>query len=180
MDLRRQGPPVEETSVGRRTPLPGSSAKVAHPPLPRLSSAARVSGIFDRLSTRLSVSALPPISRDKTLANMSTIMRQQLELAPRSSSTRTSASRMDEASAARACTAHTTPHMRHSTCMHCTHLHYTAHACTAHTIYTAHSCTADHALHTHCRRAQPPSAPERRLQAALNASPQSYSPKPLP
>ena len=155
-----RGPPAQETSVESSTPLPDSSAKAVHPPLPRLSSAARVSGMFDRLSTRLSVSALPPISRDKTLANMSTIMRQQLELAPRDSasarrsSTRTSASRMDEASTARACTAHTT-------------LHRT-------------SCTADHTLHTHCRRAQPPSAPERRLQAALNASPQSYSPKPLP
>ena len=158
MDSRRQGPPAEETSVERGTPLPGSSAKAAPPPLPRLSSAARVSGIFDRLSTRLSVSALPPISRDKTLANMSTIMRQQLELAPRSSSTRTSASRMDEASAARACTAHT------YTTLHMHALHN----------YTAHSCTADHTLHTHCRRAQPPSAPERRLQAALNASLQSY------
>ena len=131
MHSRRQRAPAEETSVERGTPLPGSSAKVAHPPLPRLSSAARVSGIFDRLSTRLSVSALPPISRDKTLANMSTIMRQQLELAPRDSasarrsSTRTSASRMDEASAARACTAHTytTLHMHALHTLSTQHIH---------------------------------------------------------
>ena len=171
-----RGPPAQETSVESSTPLPDSSAKAVHPPLPRLSSAARVSGMFDRLSTRLSVGGslspiyLSPISRETTLANMSTSMRQQLKLArdsasARRSSTRTSASRMDEASTACACTLHT--------------LHYSARACTAHTTL-AHACTAPYALHTHCRRAQPPSAPERRLQAALNASPQSYSPKPLP
>ena len=141
------------------TPLPDSSAKAVHPPLPRLSSAARVSGIFDRLSTRLSVSALPPISRDKTLANMSTIMRQQLELAPRDSasarrsSTRTSASRMDEASTACACTAHTT---LQRTCMHCTHYTRTCMHCT---ICTTHALQASAA--SKCAREEVASGLER-------------------
>jgi hypothetical protein len=101
----------------------GSSAKDAHPPLPRGSSAAPVSGNFstlkrynsffsmgalDRLSTRLSnLSALSRTTRETTLANMPTTMRRELGLAPRDSSasvrhssTRTSASKMDEASAA--------------------------------------------------------------------------------
>ena len=159
-----RGPPAQETSVESSTPLPDSSAKAVHPPLPRLSSAARVSGMFDRLSTRLAVGGslspiyLSPISRETTLANMSTSMRQQLKLArdsasARRSSTRTSASRMDEASTACACTAHTT---LQRTCMHCTHYTRTCMHCT---ICTTHALQASAA--SKCAREEVASGLER-------------------